>query len=53
MKTEQLKEANNAKVRDKLIDTLNKSLKEQFDYVPLYKVLQIADDLLSSDLIKG
>ena len=32
--------------KDKLIDDLNYILKENFEYVPLYKVINIADELI-------
>lgn len=32
--------------RDKLVDDLNSILKDNFDYVPLYKVRNIVDELI-------
>ena len=32
--------------RDKLIDDLNFVLKDNFDYVPIFKVINIADELI-------
>lgn len=32
--------------RDKLIDDLNSILKDNFDYVPLFKVINVADELI-------
>jgi hypothetical protein len=32
--------------RDKLIDDLNLVLKENFDYVPIFKVVNVADELI-------
>jgi hypothetical protein len=32
--------------RDKLIDDLNLVLKENFDYVPILKVVNVADELI-------
>lgn len=32
--------------REKLIDDLNLILKENFDYVPIYKVINITDELI-------
>ncbi len=44
-------EADAANIRNKLVDVLNSSLKEHFDFVPLCKVLRVAADLLDSGLI--
>lgn len=32
--------------RDKLIDDLNNILKDNFEYVPLFKVINVADELI-------
>lgn len=32
--------------RDKLIDDLNGILKDNFDYVPIFKVINVADELI-------
>ena len=32
--------------RDKLIDDLNGILKDSFDYVPIFKVINVADELI-------
>ena len=32
--------------RDKLIDDLNSILKDNFDYVPFFKVVNVADELI-------
>lgn len=32
--------------RDKLIDDLNLILKNNFDYVPIYKIINVVDELI-------
>lgn len=32
--------------RDKLIDDLNLILKNNFNYVPIYKIINVADELI-------